>query len=60
MQEIEKLIEILFERLKKNSIRFLIDLIEFYKYWVAWNYPTFTNAIINWCINILKLIYEEH
>jgi hypothetical protein len=32
MQEIEKLIEILFERLKKNSIRFLIDLIEFYKY----------------------------
>jgi len=32
MQEIEELIEMLLERLKKNSIRFLIDLIEFYKY----------------------------
>jgi hypothetical protein len=32
MQEIEELIEMLLERLKKNSIKFLIDIIEFYKY----------------------------
>jgi hypothetical protein len=59
MQEIEELIKMLLDKLKKNLVTLLIDLIKFYKYWTTWNYPTFTNAIINWCINIIRLIYEK-
>jgi hypothetical protein len=40
VHEIEKLIETLHEKLKKNRLSSKID-------WVAWNYPTFTNAILN-------------
>jgi hypothetical protein len=59
MQEIEELIKTLLEKLKNNSVVLWIDLVEFYKYLVDWNYATFTNAIINWCINIDTLINEK-
>jgi hypothetical protein len=49
----------LLEKLKIFLVAFWIDLVEFYKYWTAWNYPTFTNAIVNFCVNIVKLIYEK-
>jgi hypothetical protein len=47
MQEIEKFIETSFEKLKNISIKLWIDLVELYKDWVVWNYPTLTNAILN-------------
>jgi len=46
-EEIQKLIKTLLEKLNHLSFVFLINLVDFYKYWVIWNYSTFTNAIIN-------------
>ncbi len=43
----------------KKSIVLWIDLVEFYKYLTTWNYPTFTNELINWWINIAILIKEK-
>jgi hypothetical protein len=47
MLETKTFIETLLEKLKKKPFVHWIDLVEFYKYLTTWNYPTFTNAIIN-------------
>jgi hypothetical protein len=47
MLEIEKFIEISPAKLKNILVELWIDLVELYKDWVAWNYPTLTNAILN-------------
>jgi len=59
MYKTKELIETLLEKLNFFLIMLWIPPIEFYIYWAAWNYPTFTNVFTNWCINIARLIYEK-